>query len=67
MREKKFDESIEYLKKAIDSQPDNLGFQASLGCAYSSIKDYKKAINAFVAVIKSDPKSSQVHFYLGEA
>tara|TARA_Y100001960_G_C14778987_1_gene885240 strand:+ start:3295 stop:4722 length:1428 start_codon:yes stop_codon:yes gene_type:complete len=67
MREKKFDESIEYLKKAIDSQPDNLGFQASLGCAYSSIKDYKKAINAFVTVIKSDPKSSQVHFYLGEA
>ncbi len=67
MREKKFDESIEYLKKAIHSQPSNLGFHASLGCAYSSIKDYQKAINSFVTVIKADPKSSQVHFYLGEA
>ena len=67
MREKKFDESIDYIKKAIQDQPENLGFHASLGCAYSSIGDYKKAIDSFSAVTKLDPKSSQVHFYLGEA
>ena len=72
MREKKYDESIGYIKKAIDLQPKNTGFHASLGCAYSSIRDYKKAIDSFLAVTKlvtkeSDSNMSQVHFYLGEA
>ena len=67
MREKRFDESIVHIKKAIERQPDNIGFYASLGCAYSSIKDYGKAIDSFVRVVKIDPKVSQVHFYLGEA
>ncbi len=67
MREKRFDESIVHIKKAIEKQPNNIGFYASLGCAYSSIKDYEKAIESFMTVIKLDPKVSQVHFYLGEA
>jgi len=67
MREKKFDESIEYIKKAIKVKPNNLGFYASLGCAYSSIQNYPNAIDAFLSAIKLDPEASQVHFYLAEA
>ena len=67
MREKKFDESIEYIKKAITEKPNNLGFYASLGCAYSSVQNYSDAINAFLSAIKIDPEASQVHFYLAEA
>jgi len=67
MREKKFDESIVYIKKAIKEKPDNLGFYASLGCAYSSVQNYPEAIVAFLSAIKIDPQASQVHFYLAEA
>jgi len=67
MREKKYDESIEHIKKAIKGQPKNPGFYASLGCAYSSTRDFPKAIDSFLTVIEIDPKISQIHFYLGEA
>ena len=67
MREKKFDESIIYIKKAIKEKPNNLGFYASLGCAYSSVQNYPEAITSFLSAIKIDSQASQVHFYLAEA
>ena len=40
MREKKFEESIAFINKALSKKNDDIGILISLGCAQSSIKDY---------------------------
>ena len=67
MREKKYDESISYISKALEIKNDDIGILISLGCAQSSIKNYHDSISTFEKVISLNSQISQVHFYLGEA
>ena len=67
MREKKYDESISYVRKALEIKNNDIGILISLGCAQSSIKNYHDSISTFEKVISLNSQISQVHFYLGEA
>ncbi|MDG2159710.1 MAG: tetratricopeptide repeat-containing glycosyltransferase family protein [Gammaproteobacteria bacterium] len=67
MSEGKFDESISYITKSLDVNPEDIGALISLGCALSSKKDYKESIKVFKKIINLKNDISQVHFYLGEA
>ncbi len=67
MSEGKFDESISYINKSLDVNPEDIGALISLGCALSSKKDYKESIKVFKKIINLKNDISQVHFYLGEA
>ena len=67
MGQRKFEESISYINKSLESNPDSIGPLISLGCALSSKKDYMESIKVFKQVTKLKDDLSQVHFYLGEA
>ncbi len=67
MSEGKFDESISYINKTLDVNPEDIGALISLGCALSSKKDYKESIRVFKKIISLKNDISQVHFYLGES
>ncbi len=67
MGEKKYDESIGFINKALKQKPDDIGILISLGCVLSSKKDYKESILIFKKIIKLKDDISQVYFYLGEA
>ena len=67
MREKKFEESISYINKALSEKNNDVGILISLGCAQSSKKDYIGSIKTFEKVISIKTDISQVHFYLGES
>ena len=67
MSEGKFDESISYINKSLDVNPEDIGALISLGCALSSKKDYKESIKVFKKIINLKNDISQVYFYLGEA
>ena len=65
--QQEFEESIKYVIKSIDIDNSNPGYHVTLGCAYSSMKDYKNSISAFENAIKLNDNVAQVHFYLGES
>tara|TARA_B100001123_G_C15263085_1_gene1007350 strand:+ start:464 stop:1888 length:1425 start_codon:yes stop_codon:yes gene_type:complete len=67
MHEKKYNESIDYIKKAISKDNANAGYYISLGCAYSSNKNFTEAIEAFKNANNINSEIPQIHFYLGEA
>ena len=67
MSEGKFDESISYINKSLDVNPEDIGALISLGCALSSKKDHKESIKVFKKIINLKNDISQVYFYLGEA
>ena len=67
MSQGNYKESILFIKKSLDINPDDIGALISLGCALSSKKDYRESIIAFKKVINLKEDISQVHFYLGEA
>ena len=67
MREKKYEESITFINKALLVKENDIGILISLGCAQSSKKDYLDSINTFTKVVKLKDDISQVHFYLGES
>ena len=67
MSQGNYKESILFIKKSLDINPNDIGALISLGCALSSKKDYRESIIAFKKVINLKEDISQVHFYLGEA
>lgn len=67
MSQGNYKESILFIKKSLDINPNDIGALISLGCALSSKKDYRESIIAFKKVINLKADISQVHFYLGEA
>jgi Flp pilus assembly protein TadD len=67
MSQGNYKDSILFIKKSLDINPDDIGALISLGCALSSKKDYQESIVAFKKVINLKEDISQVHFYLGEA
>ena len=67
MSQGNYKESILFIQKSLDINPNDIGALISLGCALSSKKDYQESIVAFKKVINLKEDISQVHFYLGEA
>jgi tetratricopeptide (TPR) repeat protein len=60
-----YDESIRYLKKAINFAPNDIGLIFELGLVYYDIKEYDSAIIYFNSILNLVPDFSDARYYLG--
>lgn len=63
--EGKVKESIPYLSRLVDLEPDNLNSLVKLGIAYSDAKQLGAAKNIFKKILTQVPDSDKVLYYLG--
>ena len=66
VQEGKYAESIPYLEKAIQIEPDSAAY-ANLGTAYSFMKRYAEASQAFEKAVALDPNDTVMAVGLGDA
>jgi tetratricopeptide (TPR) repeat protein len=64
--EKRMDEAIAVVKKAVDAEPDSPGLRIALGNLYTRAARYDESIAIFKALVDKDPKSSDLLFKLAE-
>ena len=57
LRQKKIQKAIEFIKKAIELNPQNSEYYDNLAQCYSIVKDWDAAINTIKLAISIDPKS----------
>ncbi len=62
---KKYDLAIDYLKKSISINQNNLGAYNNLGGALQNLKRYEQAINIYNEAIKINPNFSDLYNNLG--
>lgn len=65
LNDKKFDEGISHLEKAIKIYPPFIEAQLRLGAAYMDLHQWDKAEQALKRALEIDPKAVNAHFALG--
>lgn len=65
LNDKKFDEGIVHLEKAIKIYPPFIEAQLRLGTAYLDVHQWDKAEQALKRALEIDPKAVNAHFALG--
>jgi tetratricopeptide (TPR) repeat protein len=66
LNEKKKDEGISHLEKAVQIYPNFLEAELRLGTAYMDQQEWDKAERALKRAIEIDPKAANAYFALGE-
>src|SRR6184192_3556887 len=65
MRRKKWDEALEFLKKAARLQPNEPGIRLNIGLVEYKRGNYPDAIGPLESVLKEQPDSVQARYLLG--
>lgn len=65
LQQKKYKEALQQLVEYEASEPDDFTAKVKIGLIYFELKDYVNAAKKFNAILKEEPKSDNVRFYLG--
>ena len=57
--------AIEYLRKAIELNPNATAFHANLGAAYQKLKRFDDAITCYRRALELNPDNAEAHQQLG--
>ena len=63
---KKYEEGIEYFKKAISISPEHSDYHFDLGLMYAIVRKHDAAVSEFINVININPKDFKAHQFLGD-
>jgi tetratricopeptide (TPR) repeat protein len=55
-RQRKFDEAIEFARRAVELRPDDADVHYNLGLMYADMRDYTRAIGPLEAALKRNPQ-----------
>lgn len=65
MAAQKFEDSIKYIKKALELNPDNIQLYNNLGTAYLTTGKTEEALETYKKTAEIDPKDSLAYFNIG--